>query len=366
MIIYLFPFFFSIVFLLLYEKTPYKHNQIYFVCLLLIGFFGGIRYETGQDWLAYSKYFDSIIITDNIITEYFDNWEYKRFEFGYFLLNVFIKKINLPYYSISFISSLFFVMTLYFFTKKIQNINKFIILFLYLSYSFLILEFAQVRQSIAISFFLIGFTWYLRENKIFAAFFFFLSIFFQYSSIIYLGIFFLMLLTPSKVKYDIIIGMVLSIFILLLTKIGLFETLRYLSPENLHEKIDIYKENKNQQGIGQVIYSLFLLLIGIYIYVCAYKLNNIEKKLCRYSVFSIIGTVLVSLIFPNNYVMYSRMYLIASIFLGISLSIVNKNYKGNEHKFLLFTVLIISFIYFYRLFELYSNEYLPYKTWLLN
>lgn len=363
MFLYLLPFFISFFLLIIYENTPFQHKRLYFFILLALAIFGGTRFETGQDWVPYKTYYDQLFISKSFIADYFDTWFYKRFEIGFYFLNVFFKYLEFPYYSISFISCFIWIFAFYYFTKDLA-VNRFTILTIYLSYSFLILEFAQVRQAIAIGFFLIGFKIFLNKSKLLMTVLCFgIALSFQYSTIIYILIFSIIMFLKSSYKSDLVLVFLSIMLLVFLNQIGIFNVIKNISPQNLQEKVDIYKEEQNAQGIGQIIYSFFLLVIGFYIYKFSMKLYGANKLLCRYAAFSIAATIVTSLIFPGNYVMYSRMYIIASLFLGIALSIIVKNFKHSFHKIVLYLVVLISFIYYCRLIIFYEKEYVPYKSW---
>lgn len=165
--------FYFIPFILILISFYFKNNtelgdkrQIKFKSfLILITIIAGTRSEVGQDWFVYQNYFSSINITKTINDAWDTNNSAIFFEPGFFALNYFVKVIGFNYNFIPLLSCTLLNFSLYKISNEING-NKSFFLSVFFGYSFLILEFAQVRQSLSISLFLIAFSCYLK-TKIF-------------------------------------------------------------------------------------------------------------------------------------------------------------------------------------------------------
>lgn len=90
-----------------------KIVEIY-ACLLLICFCG-LRYYTGADWYGYIHYYNEV------------DWSNNEYEIGYKLLNILCKTIFDNYYSVQFITSAFFIFSVFKFLKKYSNYFFFVL-----------------------------------------------------------------------------------------------------------------------------------------------------------------------------------------------------------------------------------------------
>lgn len=367
MILYLIPFIFAFLFAQFYDFNRFSfHKSVFWAMLLIMGFFGGLRYQTGQDWDAYSEYFENVDISNGMIESYFSNLLNLKFEIGYFFLNYIVKYIGLDFWALFLFSALFCSYSLYSFTSKLEG-NKFYILIVYISYSFLLLQFAQVRQAIALSFFLLGCYNYLNTgNKKKSLIIGLIGLIFQFSGLIYIFLLLMVFYYPKGKKNLIILILFIPFLFLFIQYFGAFSILKLFAPVSLEYKIDIYEEEQASQGIGQLFYGVYILICVAYIFYNTRKLpflTNQELFVCKYAIFSLSLTVLAIFLFSGNYVMYSRLYLIASIFQGYAISIILNYNRTIYHRLFFNLSILIAFIYYYRIISIQSDEYLPYRSW---
>jgi hypothetical protein len=371
MFVYLVPIFFAVLLATLWEfahlqKGYYISTKyLYGFLFLSLGVFGGIRFQTGMDWPAYKEYFEQIDLSSGPFDSYFSNLVNLKFEIGYFYLNYYLKLLGFTYSAVFFVSSLFCVYCVYKFTSQ-YLLNKFYILTIYISYSFLILHFAQVRQSLAIGVFLLACTHYVKhQNKLKAILISLLAILFQFSAAIYIIILLLVLYFPKNVRYRIIIFILIPVIFILSQSIGFFFLLKLFVPLALEAKINIYEEEQTAQGQGQLIYGIYLLFCISYVYFnIKHLINEQQAFICNYAIFSLLLTVLASFIFPGNYVMYSRLYVLASIFQGYAITIILNAKKTYFSKAFFIISILIATLSYIRIINFYSSEYLPYRTTL--
>ncbi len=363
MFVYIVPIFVSALLALLCELGIIKSNKyIYGFLLLIIAVFAGLRYETGQDWLSYKNYFNRIELIYGPIDSYFSDLGNFQFEIGYFLINYYIKTLGFSYSVVFLIASLFCSYCVFRFTS-VFNINKYFILTNYISFSFMVLHFAQVRQSIAIGFFFLGCYYFLKnENKLKGILICLFGLLFQFSSIIYIILLLFVLYYPKKVKYQIVSVLIVLVLFIVSLNYGMYSVLKLVSPTSLYTKIDIYEEEQSVQGSGQLFNGLYLLVCAGYI---TYFMRNLRTEyvfICKFAVFSLLLTIFAIFVFPGNYVMYSRLYVLSAIFQGFAMSIIFSITKNILHK-LIFVASVCSAIIFYgRILIFYSNEYGPYRS----
>jgi transmembrane protein EpsG len=367
MILYFLPFILTFFFAELYDFQRFSfHKSVFLGIILVIGLFGGLRYETGQDWEAYTGYFENIDISYGMIESYFSNLLNLNFEIGYFFLNYIVKYVGLDFWVLFLFSSLFCSYSLYTFTNKLAG-NKFYILIIYISYSFLLLQFAQVRQAIALSFFLLGCSNYLKTgNKKKALIIGVIGLIFQFSGLIYILLLLIVFYYPKGKKSAIILFLFLPLLFLIINYFGAFSVLKLFAPVSLENKLDIYEEEQVSQGIGQLFYGVYIMFCVIYIYYNMrklYFLTTQELFVCKYALFSLSLTVVSIFLFAGNYVMYSRLYLIASIFQGFAISIILNYNRTIYHKLFFNLSILIAFVYYYRIISIQSDQYLPYRSW---
>lgn len=366
MFIYLIPFFLAVLFAQVYNLARFNFQKLIFgLLLLIIGLFGGLRYETGQDWDAYTDYFQDVDLSYDIVESYFSNLLNLRFEIGYFFLNYIVKYLGFDYWFLFLFSALFCSFALYAFTSKLEG-NKFYILIVYISYSFLLLQFAQVRQAISLSFFLLGCASYINtNNKKKAILIGLIGLLFQFSGLIYILLLLLVFYYPKGRKYSFFLILFIPIMFVFSQYFGVFSIVKLFAPVSLENKLDVYEEEQASQGIGQLFYGLYILICVGYI---SY---HIQKKdflvgpqlfICKYAVFSLSLTVLAIFLFSGNYVMYSRLYLVASIFQGFAISIILYHRRSIYHILFFNFSIIVAFVYYFRIISIQSDQYIPYKS----
>jgi hypothetical protein len=343
----------------------------YLASLLLLAVFAGIRSQTGQDWEAYENFFDNINIAANPFGEYFSSGT-QPFEIGFYLLN-FVGKLVWDDYHVVFItSSLFISFAIYAITPK-NRLNYYYILAIYLSYSYLILNFAQVRQAIALSFTLIAFSVYSKsKNIVLALSISFFGALFQYSALMYATILpfaFHLDLKNKKVLIGIIISLILLCFAL--PYFNVFDLLSKIAFTNASlAKVEIYSDTQLDSNQGQaLIYSLYLLVLAIYLHS---RLNLTPKPVrpfINYALISIAFSIVFTIAFPGFYVLYSRIYVAASIFhaLAIALVVATVGPSGKLMANLIFYISLLMAVTLYTKTILVNHEaYIPYLSIISN
>jgi hypothetical protein len=367
--IYLLPFIASALLALLYEAKLVRPGRLYYgLALLGLSLFAGLRFEVGQDWDAYEAFFEGLEVKANILEIYSKG--YQQFDIGYYLLNYVVKALDGSYHLVFLVVALFLTYSIYMFTRH-YLINRFYILAIYISNTFIILNFAQVRQAAAVGFFILGCDQYLRShNKLRALLVATIGVTLQYSSLMYIVLLAVVLYWPQKVKKFWIVAIVVisvaGLYVLSLF-MDFYTILTYLAgTASAQDKVEIYRDLQTSQGPWLQIYGVFLLLLTYYFVRYMPHVKAEQVFIVRFAIVSISMAIVFILIFPGSYVMYSRAYVVAGFFQAYAAAIIFSSSKRKWQHTTIFTfTLLASWIYYYRIIELYKDEYLPYK-WTLS
>ena len=345
--------------------STWVSRYLYGPFVLLIAVFSGTRFEVGQDWEAYKEYFDIIQISSSPISAYFEHPEYQRFEIAYYLLNWSIKLLGFSYQTVLLVASLFCAYSVYRLTRRFPG-NKLYILTAYLGFSFLLLHFAQVRQSIAIGFLALACDSYLSNRRRFLALLIgILGMFFQYSSVIYNLLLILALWWPKKSTTKIIYVLGLVVLFSAPFILDPWLLLRLLSVEGAQTKLQIYQDTRLPQGAGLKYQAFILSLIIAYLVINLKRLSLGASFIARYAMLLMSMTVVMVVVFPGLYVLYSRSFVAASLFQGFALSLVMEVRRNSVDRTIVFVATLMLALGFYlRLLILYQEEYVPYHSWL--
>jgi len=365
MLIYIIPALLPLVFAILYELKIIKNGKfLYGALFFLIGLIGGLRFQTGDDWEGYQDYFYNIDLSYNIVDSYFSNIVNTQFEIGYFFFNYLVKFFGGNYPFVFFIASIFCSYSVYRFTRRFDG-NKFYILLIYIGFSFILLHFNEIRQSIAISFFLLGCDYYLKhEKKIPALIICLFGLFFQFSAVLYIFILLLIFYFPMGKKYYILAILSLLIIYLISTYLDPFYLISFLLPTSLSFKINIYREYQQLgRGSGQGMYGVYLFICVMYLlYYSRYLKLPQYQFVCRYAIFSLLITIFVIFAFPANYVMFNRAYVLSSIFQGYAASLILNAKKTSLHKLFFILSISASLIFYFRILYISAANYIPYRS----
>ncbi|MGD9842812.1 MAG: EpsG family protein [Steroidobacteraceae bacterium] len=364
MAIYLLPFGLFATLALLYQSKMLRLGRVFYgLALLALSLFAGLRFEVGQDWPAYVQFFDELNLKADFLDLYGSGTQ--QFELGYYLLNYAVKAFGGTYSIVFLVSSLFLSYALYTFTKRFL-INRFYVLTIYVGYTFLILNFAQVRQAIAVGFFLLGCNYYLcHQRRVISLAVASIGILFQYSALLYVAILFGVLCWPQKrqILWASTVTSVVGLVLYLVSKFSdFYAVLGLLSSASAAEKVAIYKEIQEDQGGGQLWYAAYLLLLVWYLirYKKVVKLEQIF--IVNFAIASLLTTIVFIYIFPGSYVLYSRAYVVACIFQACAMALIFSRKNGTKHAFCFFITIAVAAIYNLRILSINVDDFVPYKS----
>lgn len=228
------------------------------ILFLITVFFIGLRYYTGSDWSGYINYFNTV------------SWDNNTYEFGYKLLNLFVKNTVNDYFFVQFLATFFFAFSVFRFYYKYNNQYLFLSIFLVLSLYFSELFMAQVRQSIAIGVLLFGTDFLLDRKWIKYCICVFIACLFHKTAVFALTFFLLCIDVPKYVRVlFVILGLILIQFPRITVDVLFF--LSQFLPNNLQEVVISYLSSEvfggtTELGTGIYFYSRSLLVLIIILF----------------------------------------------------------------------------------------------------
>ena len=365
MYIYFAPFALVLVLALSHQFGGPRFNKAFYgPALFALGLFAGLRFEVGADWLAYQSFFENIVDTvDNPFTSYFGNVSNLQFESGYYLLVWLVKRLGGAYWVVFLLASVFCSYCIYRFTRRFPG-NKFYILAVYIGYSFLLLQFAQVRQSIAVGCFLLGCDQYLEHGKRFQAVAIACSgLLFQYSAILYVLLLVVVLWWPARRVHQMLALLAVGAVCVVPFVYDPYQLATLIATSQAAQKIAFYQANPQELATGQIVYALVLLLLTGYLVSFRGTVTDPKEQfVIRYAIFSLLFTVLMVFVFPTSYDMYSRAYLVASIFEGYAASLVFSVRRGFIHDVVFVGTCLVAFFYYSHILSSFGPAFVPYRS----
>ncbi len=336
---------------------------------LIIGIISGIRFETAQDWPGYEKFFTDLDVKVSPLQSFLQHSDLPSFEIGFHLLNYFVKWLGGSYLEVSLLASIFCALAL----AKLLNqlsINRFYVLAIYCSYSYLLLHFAQVRQSIAVGIFLLAVAHYIKNRQLTSALSLaLLAPMFQYSAALYVVLFLVAVKWPKKwgaVVTGVIVAVPIVLALVFRDFIDLYSLISKVAiTEMAQAKIEIYQENQVAGGLGVILIAGYVFLMQIYQTARAKDVSQSQEFLFRLSSSFAIVTVIMIFAFPNSYVMFSRVYVACSVVQALANASLLRRADFALDSLAVYGSMLFSVAYFVRLFGFYLDEYLPFQNYII-
>jgi hypothetical protein len=356
MILYLIPYVACTLCALAYQlKIIRLGPAAYGMALFLLGLVAGIRFEAGQDWDAYEDYFDEVVVPGFDLVK-------SRYEPAYYILNYLVKTLGGTYPIVQLIASMFCAFAVYRLTSR-MTLNRFYVLAVYMGYSYLVLHFAQVRQSLALGFFLLGLDHYFRHGtKLPAMMIALIGPFFQLSALLYFIVLAPVIIWQSgNVWWWLAAAIAAVIAVVAAQFIDLVSLISMVSSSNTQDKLAIYSVLKTEQGPFQIIYACYLLLLCLYFVRFSRGLTPDKVFIIRYAVCSLAVTVMCTFLLAGSYVFYSRAYSVACLFQGFAAAIVFASRKGALHSLVFYISLAVASVSYCRIIDFYEDQYTPYQ-----
>lgn len=219
-----------------FRVTPKFSNKWYNFMLLLFILIAGLRYKVGGDTLSYFDHYTEVKTWFEIN---FSEFLMGRYSFFWNVLATTCKTISDDFYVLQIVQAAFVNFTIFWFIKKYSNF-RFTSLLLYFLFSYLYFNTEIMRESIAVSFFLIAFPYF--ERKLWLKYYLIIIIAFLFhtSAVI---LFFFPLLSVVKFNlrnFTITTCFLVFIIFILVNNPSLMELL--LFTDTIETKFNVYSE----------------------------------------------------------------------------------------------------------------------------
>lgn len=319
------------------------------VNMLLIGFFLSLRYDYGNDYMGYYLNF-----LDYTKYDYLYN---PTLEIGWLFLNKIFSNLGF-FLMIAFLSFFNIILIYYFILKKVDSKYFWLSLFLFLIVpSNMLINLSAMRQSVAISFFLLFLFSFFGKKYIFSFIFLILGFLFH-KTIIFAFILFLIIYFSNKItNFYFILFSLLGFLLLFLFHDSIFNLLNPILIM-VTDKYSVYDEAaKFNFGLG-VIFQLFLFAIINFFNNDVIEKNN--EILLRLSSLVFVLTPIV--LIDQNLVRISFYFEMLLIF---SIPIMLKNVKNFGVRYGVVSLFFVWYLYSYIGFfnnPVWIKSYLEYKT----
>jgi transmembrane protein EpsG len=299
---------------------------------LLIFLFLAFRYDYGNDYQSYLKGF--------IDLEYFDlslKWEP-----GWQILNIIFKPLGF-FAMTAFLAAINCYIYYNFIKKYVPPLYYWFAVFIYVfNPSFMLVHLSAMRQSIAITLFLVSIKYIYSKNIYMYLLCIALSSLFHFSALILLPVYYIVLYTPKINSSASVIVLLLLFFILFLFG-NTFKLFLDQFISNYFGRYDYYKEGGSTLNSGLGFIYIILIFICILIYT-RYQNNEILFKIAIISYYILPLSFLIMMI--GRVGMYLEPVLIAVIpILFATMSDVRVKYIAS---FVFVFMTLYSFYYFFQ------------------
>lgn len=370
--IYLIVFLISIFFISLGLKSSKKLSKkiLVFIGLLIPCVLAGLRNTTvGTDTGNYVLNLYKIAVNSVSFSSFVDISEkiYYSSDILYLLITYIFGKSQAPFQIVLFIYECLIIFPIYLSLKNSANKNQDILFGMLIFYfTFYNLSLNMVRQSIAISFFLLGFS-YLKKGtisnyKLLSFLFLLIAIGFHDTALFGLLIYVLYLYFNSKAikeKKKILVGIVLT-FLCILGVVFYNPLLSFIGNSGIYPKALLYLNSFSTFDIDYLgtLVNLIIIIIMILNKNTCKSMNLNYKFGLLVSILNLLISFMGTFITYANRIAYYLYYIIIANY--ISLLCSNNLKKGNIY---IKTILVFIIFLMYWIIVIYlnnSNETLPY------
>lgn len=337
-------FFYTSIFCLLLSsyiliKKNFDEYFIFFSLILTV--IAGFRWDVGGDWDTYLMIYER------------SNYQIINFEWSFLfeLINFIFKYFNLGIFSVNIFISLLFFYSLY----RISKSLKFdLLLVLIVAFSLIYFNgiMGYVRQTLALSFFIISLEFYFKNKTIHSIILFIFALLTHISVIIFMPIF-LYKLKNNKIFTFIFISTIIYFL--------------YAHGVVINTVFEQFIQ-KSFFSYGAIFRLIPLLLCNLILILFHKKILSDEKNINFFLIYTLIISMLMSLILIiapkfsalidrlNFYFIIFQIIVIGNLFLKV----INKN-KNYLHFAIIFSIFYFASLFFWLCFGDYSIFYLNYN-----
>jgi hypothetical protein len=333
-----------------------KNVNYIFVLIVLIGV-SGFRYRIGLDTIAYMSIYNFIPTIESFNFLDFNNFRYQPL---YLLLTVFAKSISCNFFVFQIIHAVIVNASIFYFIKK-NTQYIFSGIFFYFIFCFFSFNFEVLRESIAISIFLISYDFLIRKEWVKYYFFVFISfLFHSFSFFLAIIPFFI----GFKVRFNIrlIVFSLLSLFLAIYIHNNFLSFFQYFAfTSTMADKFLVYQGSIYSTGK----FNVLGILSNSFIFVIfpAFIVINMRKFIKKEFSYEFIVVLSFFIVILSSYIaIFYRIfnYLLVFNILLFSEFLCNKDrfriYFNNYSisKFVVYLSLV--FMIFLKIFVLFDNN----------
>jgi hypothetical protein len=308
-----------------FPKYRYIFLAMFFIFLLV---FAGLRYEIGYDYNSYEAIY-KMVDFKNITT--------LDVEIGYLGLNLIFKTLGLGFQAVLFVVAAFSLFFKYEAIRK-YSIYPFISVIIYFSSNFIIQDFGQIRQGLAIAMTLYSIG-VIKERKLFKYLVMMaIAVSFHYSAVLFVPFYWIGNLKLSNKKIAVIIGASLIFYIAIV--FGVFE---YVFANIIKSEYILYKfKAYSGEPLG---FFTFTFIFRVLIFAAFVALENKIRPNCRYYDILRNGyfiSIVMYIVFNSNEGLATRGALYYKMF---EILLIPYIAYGVKDKLLVFNSIIIFYLY---------------------
>lgn len=352
-----------------FKKVKSHRSLNFYMILILLILISGLRYRIGVDTIRYTYNYEQIPSINNLSLSDFKNSLYEPL---YFIMSVIAKSVSRDFVAMQLLHSLFINTVILTFIRKHTKYFFTGILF-YFIFCFANFNFEVMRESVAISFFLLAYKHIISRNW-FAYYIFVVFAILSHSAAFIL--IFIPFISYTSIHKSVFIYMGIAICVGYLIDQYFGEILKFISvTQSLQEKSSLYKDSLLASGVlnfkgilSHMTIYIFYPLAAIYFIKRHYRINFEYSFLILANIFLCIFLIFIGLFYRylNYFIIFDL--LIFSEFAGALYSYFKRNYSPSLS--LLLQSLIFSGIFFLQIYSLFSKpsgvpeytRYFPYSS----
>lgn len=332
------------------RKIKFSNSWYNFVLVLFI-LIAGLRYKVGGDTLAYFHYYQTLPGWSN--TSFSDVLNGK-YSFLWNILATTCKSISDNFALLQFVQSAFVNFTLFWFIKKYTKF-RFTSLLVYFLFVYLYFNMEIIRESIAISFFLLSYPFF-EKKQWFKYYLLIIIAFLFHTSAVILFVFPLLSMFKFNNRNIIIITGISIVFIIFLFNVPELMNL-LLFTETIEKKFDAYSEYALNIN-GKIIVFVSYVLLPIFI-IKVYSKISVNKFLFRdlYMVYFTIAIIYVIFSGFSRFVNYVTPFMIVFFATTINEMNIYKKFEIKLRRIFVIGLFIIIFIPKYLYYSADTSKY---------
>ena len=330
---------------------PKYKNILLIFCFILMFIVAGFRYQVGYDFNSYERIYNNITLS---------NFRGNNLEIGFSLFVCLLKRIGFgfPVMMISIAMASLFIK---YRVIKEYSVYPFISMLVYFSANFIIQDFGQIRQGLAIAFTLYSIK-YIKEKKLYKyLIIIFMAIMFHYSAVLFLPMYWLSRINVNKKV--IATAFVVSGVFFVFSKSGLLD---YLVLKVIDQPYITYKYVAYMSGEGGIGIFKLTFLSRLVIFALFYLLRDKIKENCEcYNILAMayLVSIFMYVAFNFNGALATRGALYFKI---VEILIIPQIIYAVKDKIIMFNGLMILYLFTFKdlYFEIMSSgdRFMPYKN----